>query len=172
MDDAPLTIRLRGRARFLRNRQEVKSPELMDDAATAIETLTRENAELAAGACVHPKLLIGDERGHFDCGIERITRERDEARAEVEQEAALRVGAIERMKAAEAERDTIRTQLTATQARLVEAVELIQWGYDTLYEINPSNYDHDEVTTLNDKSVEVALGLKAFLAQQEGQSNG
>jgi hypothetical protein len=37
---------------------------------------------------------------------------------------------------------------------------LIAWAYSTLTEINPSNYDHDEVCRLNDASVEVILGLK------------
>lgn len=48
-----------------------------------------------------------------------------------------------------------------------DAVALIRWAHDTLYEINPSNYDHDEVCRLNDASVEVILGLARFLGERQ-----
>lgn len=48
-----------------------------------------------------------------------------------------------------------------------DAVALIRWAHDTLYEINPSNYDHDEVCRLNDASVEVILGLAQFLGERQ-----
>lgn len=54
-----------------------------------------------------------------------------------------------------------------------EAVErgLIQWAYDTLYEINPSNYDHDDVSRLNDAAVEVILGLAQYLGERCGKTD-
>ena len=39
----------------------------------------------------------------------------------------------------------------------------LQWAIDTLQEINPSNYDHDDVCNLNGASVEVILGLQQAL---------
>lgn len=45
-----------------------------------------------------------------------------------------------------------------------EARALIEWAYDTLIEINVSNYDHDDVCRLNDASVEVILGLQSAIS--------
>lgn len=53
-----------------------------------------------------------------------------------------------------------------------DLLKLIRWAYETLYEINPSNYDHDEVCRLNDASVEVILGLKPLAAPQPASQNG
>ena len=47
---------------------------------------------------------------------------------------------------------------------------LIKWAHETLYEIDPSNYDHDEVVKLNDASVEVILGLAQALGEKHGYS--
>ena len=70
-----------------------------------------------------------------------------------------------------AERDALvaaNQELVTENARLGkrdgEARELVQFAYDTLGEINPSNYSHDDVCNLNDKSVEVILAARAFLA--------
>lgn len=46
--------------------------------------------------------------------------------------------------------------------------ELIRWAHNTLIEINPSNYDHDEVCRLNDASVEVILGIAPTLGETHG----
>jgi hypothetical protein len=51
--------------------------------------------------------------------------------------------------------------ITALEAKLAEAREMMAWARETLVEINPSNYDHDDVCELNAKSVEVILGLDA-----------
>lgn len=48
---------------------------------------------------------------------------------------------------------------------------LIRWAHDTLYEINPSNYDHDEVCKLNEASVEVILGLAVELGERHGKTD-
>jgi len=63
-----------------------------------------------------------------------------------------------------------------TQSAFENEVEFLEWAYQTLGEINPSNYNHDDVCELNDKSVEVILAigvrLKSFGFSPEGQTNG
>lgn len=65
---------------------------------------------------------------------------------------------------------TVQAALDAAEARERQAVEALRWAHDTLYEINPSNYDHDEVCRLNDASVEVILGLAPMLGETHGKS--
>lgn len=50
------------------------------------------------------------------------------------------------------------------EARVTELEEKISWAVDALQEINPSNYDHDDVCALNASSVEVALSLQYAIA--------
>lgn len=59
------------------------------------------------------------------------------------------------------------TSIATLEAQLEKAKEALQWAFDTLEEINVSNYDHDQVCSLNEKSVEVALGVRATLAELE-----
>ena len=54
---------------------------------------------------------------------------------------------------------TAERLLSESQAEGRRKDELIRWAYDTLMEINVSNYDHDDVCRLNEASVEVILGL-------------
>lgn len=42
--------------------------------------------------------------------------------------------------------------------------DFLEWALDTLHEINVSNYDHDEVCRLNERSVEVILAIQSRLA--------
>lgn len=64
-----------------------------------------------------------------------------------------------------------RTTTEASTAARIEALEAengklreaTQWAIETLQEINPSNYDHGNVCSLNAASVEVILGLDAEL---------
>lgn len=49
------------------------------------------------------------------------------------------------------------------QSAFDSEVDFLEWAYETLGEINPSNYGHDDVCELNDKSVEVILAIKARL---------
>jgi hypothetical protein len=49
--------------------------------------------------------------------------------------------------------DDTDEMLIALRQKNAELQALIVWAYETLYEINPSNYDHDEVCRLNDRSV-------------------
>lgn len=55
-------------------------------------------------------------------------------------------------------------------ARIAELEGMIRWAHDTLYEINPSNYDHDEVCRVNNASVEVILGLAPILGETHGKT--
>lgn len=60
--------------------------------------------------------------------------------------------------------------VTAGQSVEVERLRgLIRWAHDTLYEINLSNYDHDEVCKVSDASVEVILGLAVELGEKHGK---
>lgn len=63
--------------------------------------------------------------------------------------------------------DTINTggapESVDGQTAFDREVEFLEWVYETLGEINPSNYGHDDVCELNDKSVEVILAIKVRL---------
>jgi len=69
----------------------------------------------------------------------------------------------------ERERETLAVLQTAheSEAALVaerdRLREMIAWAVETLQEINPSNYGHDDVCALNAASVEVCLGLDSVL---------
>lgn len=56
-----------------------------------------------------------------------------------------------------------------TRDQVAELVEAVQWAFDTLIELNPSNYDHDNVCEVNAAAVEVMLGLKPILASHKGE---
>lgn len=62
-------------------------------------------------------------------------------------------------------------ELAAALVREHELREAIRWAHDTLWELNPSNYDHDEVCKVNDAAVEVILGLAPFLGETHGKSS-
>jgi len=59
--------------------------------------------------------------------------------------------------------EAARARADKAEAELAEVREAAEWAYDTLHEINVSNYDHDDVCRLNDASVEVILGLARAL---------
>ena len=67
------------------------------------------------------------------------------------------------LNAARAERD-------AALARVETLTERIRWAHETLWELNPSNYDHDEVCKANDAAVEVILGLAPIIGETHGYS--
>lgn len=68
------------------------------------------------------------------------------------------------------------TNEPVSQTAFENEVEFLEWVYHSLGEINPSNYSHDDVCELNNKSVEVILAigvrLKSFGFSPEGQTNG
>lgn len=66
--------------------------------------------------------------------------------------------------------DRAEAQLAEARKALDGMRDLIRWAHDTLYEINPSNYDHDEVCKLNSASVEVILALAPPLGETHGKS--
>lgn len=95
--------------------------------------------------------------------LEALDTERGEHKAAL----ALSRANLENWKRALDERDTERTRADEAEKRERELLDLLQFAYDTLYEINPSNYDHDEVCRLNDASVEVISTIKPVLPQPE-----
>jgi hypothetical protein len=60
-------------------------------------------------------------------------------------------------------------RLAELEALVEEARGSAQHAWDTLVEINVSNYGHDDVCRMNDASVEVALSMKALLARMGGE---
>jgi hypothetical protein len=54
---------------------------------------------------------------------------------------------------------TVPTEPTTESER-----DFLLWAIDCLMEINPSNYDHDDVCEMNSASVEVILAMQARLA--------
>lgn len=60
-----------------------------------------------------------------------------------------------------------RREIEQLRTEKAERDECLQWVFDTLQEINPSNYDHDDVCSLNAASVEVAIAIRTALGQQE-----
>ena len=63
-----------------------------------------------------------------------------------------------------------RAELAAANAREAGLTGLIRWAHDTLWELNPNNYDHDEVCRVNDAAVEVILGLAPAIGETHGHS--
>ena len=53
-------------------------------------------------------------------------------------------------------------QERAENERLREALDHVEIELQQVPEINPSNYNHDDVCALNDAMIEVYLGLKKF----------
>jgi hypothetical protein len=65
----------------------------------------------------------------------------------------------------------MQARLAAAEAMAEALRDAIRWAHDTLWEINPENYSHDEVCKLNDASVEVILGLAVILGEKHGKSD-
>jgi hypothetical protein len=63
----------------------------------------------------------------------------------------------------------IADALDAKDKRIAELEEFLSWAYDTLEEINPSNYDHDDACSLSAASVEVILAIAAKLNKEPTQ---
>lgn len=58
-----------------------------------------------------------------------------------------------------------RDLLAEKDAEIERLTALLTWAHDTLLEINPSNYDHDDVCNLNAASVEVALAIAPHIKE-------
>lgn len=56
------------------------------------------------------------------------------------------------------------------RAQVERLTGLIQWAHDTLWELNPGNYGHDDVCKVNDAAVEVILGLAPIIGETHGHS--
>jgi len=48
--------------------------------------------------------------------------------------------------------------------------EALEYACNELCEINPSNYDHDDVCRMNDASVNVILAIEPILKKAKGKS--
>lgn len=60
------------------------------------------------------------------------------------------------------------SELSALRAQCDELLELLKWADEKLGpEINPSNYDHQDVCELNANMVEVTLAIRAAIANAE-----
>lgn len=66
--------------------------------------------------------------------------------------------------------EPVRKYAEAAEAEVKRLRDLLQFSHDTLWEINPSNYDHDDVCKLNDASVEVILAIAPELGETHGKS--
>lgn len=56
---------------------------------------------------------------------------------------------------------------------MIESERLfLAWAYASLQEINPRNYDHNDVCSMNAASVEVMLAIKARLDGLKALENG
>ena len=92
-----------------------------------------------------------------------LRAERDEWKAVSETLSEMQAGEYKRA-------DTLAAELAAANAREAGLTGLIRWAHDTLWELNPSNYDHDEVCKVNDAAVEVILGLAPVIGETHGHS--
>ena len=63
----------------------------------------------------------------------------------------------------------VRKDLTLSKAERERAISLLYDAERRLYEINPSNYDHDEVCKLNNASIEASSILTAVLEILKGR---
>lgn len=61
------------------------------------------------------------------------------------------------------ENQVLRAEIGELRAEIERLREALRFAYDTLVEINVSNYDHDDVCALNAASIEVMLGLKSLV---------
>lgn len=95
--------------------------------------------------------------------VARLEREKKELRTQSDKFCDKYLAALKRAETAE-------RQLAERDADLVRVLTLLQWAHDTLYEINLSNYDHDEVCKLNYASVEVILGIAPILGETHGKT--
>jgi len=101
--------------------------------------------------------------------IERLTKERDEAET-------TRAEQWRRRRDAEGDRDTLKAALSSVRderdalaARVAEMDGVLKLAEDKLFEINPSNYEHDDVCRLNDACVEVLLAIDAHHSTEAGE---
>lgn len=140
---------------------------LCDDAADLITALLTANAALRAERDVSNELgrAFEEDAGQQRERAEAAEAERDALRAKV----ARMEGAADRVRAASAIEHARASQFAA-EAKVARLEGALRWAHDTLWEINPNNYDHDEVCKLNDASVEVILGIAPLIGETHGKS--
>lgn len=119
--------------------------------------------------CVEVEALLGME-ADVRAGLAEMT----DLRSRVEKALSFRVGGDEFAVAAMASLRDLADRIVGPDPRDAEIARLtaerdaarakLQAAYDTLVEINPSNYVHEDVCRQNDAAVEVILSIQAFFA--------
>lgn len=136
-----------------------KSDNLQDDMAGLIEAL-RLHAHDDCGGQDLPTHVCNIAA----TGLETLTRENAELFAQIEQLKLTNAAIVQTSQIVARADERTRTQLTATQARLAEAV-----GHLAMVIDRASKGCSLEGEIVDFPSV---IAARAFLAQQEGQSNG
>jgi hypothetical protein len=79
--------------------------------------------------------------------------------------------AYDAQKKAEAERDALEVRKNELQAKLDEAMQFVGFVSDKIsYELNPSNYNHQEVCDMNSDWCEIGNAADATLAKLKGET--
>lgn len=99
--------------------------------------------------------------------LENLQRENEELRKAQDHIAAEKAGIA---KNSHNNVDYWKSKYEAAEAEVKRIHELLRFAHDTLWEINPSNYDYDDVCKLNDASVEVILAIAPELGETHGKS--
>lgn len=76
---------------------------------------------------------------------------------------------LARADTAEADLAAARAELATVKAERDAAVTAARLAHDALWELNPSNYDHDEVCKANDGAIEAILTLAPIIGETHGK---
>lgn len=144
----------------------------IDDAliscAGLLKTLCRDNiGDTAASELEYARSVITALQAERDTAAPKLPDDLAGLLTELRDAARLNAGPLG--PEARAEHRALTT-IQSLVARNAELEGMIRWAHDTLYEINPSNYDHDEVCRVNNASVEVILGLAPILGETHGKT--
>lgn len=99
--------------------------------------------------------------------LESLQRENEELRKKAD---ARETELVAMLNSADESRVAQIRRAEAAEAEVKRLRDLLRFSHDALWEINPSNYDHDDVCKLNDASVEVILAIAPELGETHGKS--
>jgi hypothetical protein len=149
---------------FMSAHQIMRAVQALTDADATAWLADRDAAMREEGALPWRKVAMSGTPGGSEytdperCATYLHDTRREMVKAKIEN-AKLRQDAAAQFKAGQ-EAAKVDAEVIATlQARAKALEALVSWAYDTLVEINPDNYSHDDVCRMNDASVEVILGL-------------
>ncbi|TQN55357.1 hypothetical protein FLX27_29955 [Agrobacterium tumefaciens] len=141
-------------------------------ALSTLESLQRENEEKSAwikSATIEITKAIGG-------GSEMFTPHGDEFRVDPAFVASFiqyrRERHAESKKASIQKERELIARAEAAESEVQRLRDLLRFSHDTLWEINPSNYDHDDVCKLNEASVEVILAIAPEVGETALASTG